>query len=238
MAYQGERWGFGGMNRKHGGGESRTSPLDSPDDDPTPPWAARAGMEFIVDRIYDGDPAPLKTMSVLEPCANRGYFAEAIRPWFKEVRTGDILDYGYPLTEGLWNFADNPPQKRYDWVITNPPFNRAIDFVRNALSVADKGAAIFIRFTWGAKHERGKLFRSHPVRYYAAYEDRVNTWHGKISRETKSPVESAWVVWTHPLSEGSAEPPLSRIVKGKRKQWERKGDYPDEQVPTPQWGLF
>ena len=115
----------------------RVEPSDSPDDFPTPPWATRGLLEHVLDT------RSLAGLSCLEPACGAGHMAKVLKEYFREVRAADAYHYGYGPVRDFLTF---PYQANaVDWVITNPPFRLAEEFVLRSLHVARKGVAILAR---------------------------------------------------------------------------------------------
>ena len=130
---------------------------------PTPPWVTRALVEsgeIPTGRTWD---------TWLEPCAGEGAIIRAVpevawsamelRPECQEqleevagvgnVAIGDFLAEGHPGEPA--------------WVVTNPPFRLAADFVRASLEVASQGVAMLLPLGWlGSCSSRLDLLRSPP----------------------------------------------------------------------------
>src|ERR1700748_1964644 len=117
--------------QSHAVSAQRVEPKDSPDDFPTPPWATRALIEHII-----GDKPALLKMSCLEPACGAGHMAKVLKEYFREVKSADAFHYGYaPVRDFLtYPYETNA----VDWVITNPPFRLAEEFVLRAMAVARK----------------------------------------------------------------------------------------------------
>lgn len=89
------------------------------------------------------------TLSVLEPAAGEGHIAEVLREYFARVHASDVFDYG--VGHGVASFIGDrvdvleAPACGIDWVITNPPFNLALDFALRRLELARQGVALLVR---------------------------------------------------------------------------------------------
>jgi hypothetical protein len=126
------------QNTSHAVMAQRTEPHDSPDDFPTPPWATRALIEHVLD-----DKGALRTMTCLEPACGAGHMAKVLKDYFSGVQCADAFEYGYGATRDYLTYPYET--NAFDWVVTNPPFRLAEDFILRSLRVARKGVAILAR---------------------------------------------------------------------------------------------
>jgi hypothetical protein len=120
------------QNTSHAVMAQRTEPKDSPDDFPTPPWATRALLEHVLE-----DTRAVAAMSCLEPACGAGHMAKVLKEYFGQVHCSDAYRYGYGHER---DFLIYPYEAHaVNWVITNPPFRLAEEFVLRALHVARYG---------------------------------------------------------------------------------------------------
>ena len=159
---------------------------------PTPPWATEALCEWIGD--WDND---LSKMSCLEPAAGGGHMVKVLEKYFGEVDASDLYDpagKGYPCRDFL-NRLEDFGNHRYDWVITNPPFVHAADFVERALDVGLKVAMLCrIAFLEGRqRHER--LYSKMPPKHVLVFVNRVAMVEGRYDPKASSETCYAWFVW-------------------------------------------
>ena len=155
------------QNTSHAVMAQRVEPKDSADDFPTPPWATRALVEHVLD-----DKDELRAMSCLEPACGAGHMAKVLKEYFGEVHAFDAYHYGYgPIRD----FLVYPYETNWvDWVITNPPFRHAKEFVLRALPIARRGVAILARTVFLESVGRYKaIFHDHPPSKFAPFVERV-----------------------------------------------------------------
>jgi hypothetical protein len=128
------------QNTSHAVMAQRNEPSHSLDDFPTPPWATRALIEHVIH-----DKPALARMSCLEPACNRGFMSRTLEETFEQVISQDIFPYGYGK---IGDFTKLPIEAHsVDWVITNPPFRLAEDFINRGLDVACHGVAMLTHTT-------------------------------------------------------------------------------------------
>lgn len=207
------------QNTSHAVMAQRAEAKDSPDDFPTPPWATRALLEHI---IADSDHL---SQSCLEPACGAGHMARPLQEYFGEVRYADAYEYGFgPVRDFLtYPYETNA----VDWVITNPPFRLAEEFVLRALNVARQGVAILARTVFLESSGRyNRIFLDHPPSKFAQFVERVPMVKGRLDIRATTATGYAWLVW----EKGSKGHPRLMWVPPCRKELERVSDYPSAKV--------
>lgn len=202
------------QNTSHAVMAQRHEPDTSLDDFPTPPWATRALIEHIIgtDRVNG--------LSCLEPAAGRGYMAKPLSEYFAKVDVADIHPYGYaPLKD----FLTYPYEAlSHDWVITNPPFCLAEQFVERAMTVARRGVAILARTVFLESIGRYEdIFKNTPPSIFAQFCERVPMVKGRLDRKASTATGYAWFVWI----KDNHDTPQLRWIPPCRKSLERDSDY-------------
>ncbi len=203
------------QNTSHAVMAQRTEPKDSADDFPTPPWATRGLIEHILD-----DKRALASQVCLEPACGAGHMAKVLKEYFGEVRASDAFSYGYAPTR---DFLTYPYETNaVDWVITNPPFRLAEEFVMRALDVARVGVAILARTVFLESSGRyNAIFRDTPPSKFAQFVERVPMVKGRLDEKASTATGYAWLVW----EKNANLPPRLMWVPPCRRALERKGDY-------------
>jgi hypothetical protein len=203
------------QNTSHAVMAQRIEPSDSPDDFPTPPWATRGLIEHVLDK------SALKGLTCLEPACGAGHMAKVLLEYFGEVRSADAYAYGYA---DVRDFLTYPYETNaVDWVITNPPFRLAEEFVLRALRVARHGVAILARtvFLESVGRYQG-IFQATPPTKFAQFVERVPMVRGRLDGKATTATGYAWLVW----EKSAVGLPRLMWVPPCRKKLERKGDYP------------
>lgn len=202
------------QNRSHAVMSQRFEARESLDDFPTPPWATRALMEQIISPLIVGTKS-----SCLEPACGRGFMSEALKEYFHEVDSRDVFEYGYGEID---DFLKSTTKKKYDWVITNPPFKNAEDFILKGLSIANKGVAVLVRTVFlesVGRYER--LFSKTPPSIVAQFVERVPMVQGRVDKQASTATGYAWIIWTKDFN-GT---PSMRWIAPCRKLLEQEIDY-------------
>lgn len=197
----------------------RVEPADSLDYFPTPPWATRAGCEHVLGPLHYND--DMASFSALDPACGEGHMALGLADYFGDVRAADIFPYGFGDVQDFLH-PDYVPEP-VDWIITNPPFNRGLDFVRKALRHARQGVAVLVRAGFLEGEDRyARLFFPFKPTLVAHYVERVPMHRGRWVIDGTTATAYCWLVWAR-----GAQPlppvwiPKSRKILSRPDDWLR-----------------
>lgn len=207
------------QNTSHAVMSQRVEAGDSPDDFPTPPWATRALLEHVIGT------SGLQDLTCLEPACGRGHMSKVLQDYFHEVRCSDAYDYGHAPVR---DFLSYPYETNaVDWVITNPPFRLAEEFVHRSLDVARLGVAMLVRTVFLESVGRyNRLFLNAPPTKFAQFVERVPMVKGRLDEKASTATGYAWLVWEHGIKDHSRViwiPPC-------RRKLEKPNDYNPRQL--------
>jgi len=204
------------QNTSHAVMSQRIEPNDSPDDFPTPPWATRALIEHII------GPDKVREFTCLEPACGAGHMARPLKEYFADVKCFDAHDYGYAPVR---DFLSYPYETNaVDWVITNPPFRLAEEFVQRSFDVARQGVAVLVRTVFLESVGRyNRLFLTDPPSIFAQFVERVPMIKGRLDQKATTATGYAWLIWEHGISTSK----LAWIPPCRRKL-ERANDYGED----------
>jgi hypothetical protein len=148
--------------------------------------------------------------------------ARVLERYFKEVRSSDAYYYGFGKVRDFLTYPFE--MNSTDWVITNPPFRLAEDFVVRALQVAREGVAILARTVFIESVGRYRnLFEREPPTKFAQFTERVPMVKGRLDKKATTATGYAWLVWE---KDRPPAPPQLIWIPPCRKQLERDADYP------------
>lgn len=201
------------QNTSHAVMAQRHEPADSRDDFPTPPWATRALVEHVIGT------EKVRGLSCLEPACGRGYMAKPLAEYFGRVDAADAYRYGFAPVRDFLTFPYEALS--HDWVITNPPFRLAEEFVDRAMTVARFGVAILARTVFLESVGRYEgIFRDRPPTVFAQFSERVPMVKGRLDEKASTATGYAWFVWekNNHASRLAWVPPCRRSL-------EKPGDY-------------
>lgn len=210
------------QNKTHAVMAQRFEAAESLDDFPSPPWATRALLEHVLFCRSSG--SKFANYTCVEPACGRGDMARTLCEYFNFVYAADIFAYNESTT--VEDFLEKKGYKfSVDWIITNPPFKNAADFVLHALSLANCGVAILERTVFIESVGRWqKLYQRQPPTKVGIFVERVPIVRGRLSRTATTATSYSWFVWektTMAKNQLVFIPPCRAAL-------ERDGDYPED----------
>lgn len=212
----------------------RAEPADSLDFFPTPPWATRGFAEYVMPRIWTGP--DVYDCDVADPACGEGHMAAALAEYFAGVEASDIFPYGFGRVADFLH--PDFRMREVGWVFTNPPFNQAAEFIRQAMNFATRGVAMLVRTQFQEGDGRyQQIFRRMRPQHIFQYVERVPMHRGRWVINGKSATAYCWVVWRkHPPHDQIGRTlydwiPKSRTACSRPDDWLRFGgcmDLPKE----------
>jgi hypothetical protein len=149
-----------------------------------------------------------------------------------EVFASDVHNYGWghSVHDFLMPFLPTGLD-RVDWIVTNPPFRLAEQFVHRGLEVATRGVAVIVRSAFAESIQRYEnLFRDRRPSLVGQFVERVPMVKGRVDEDASSATAYCWMVWDHMATDKTQMmwiPPC-------RSTFEKPADYSErEQVMTP-----
>lgn len=184
---------------------------------PSPPWATRALFEVLPTLVPGARYRPGE-MRGWDPACGQGHMAHVMREYFASVDASDVQDLGYGRVE---DFLDS--EREADWIVTNPPFNRALEFAERATRLARHGVALLARLQLIEGKTRFERVFSRQTWHCAAFVERVgfNPGFWDPARD-RGVTAHAWFVWVRGPSEHLSR--LTWIRPGCRERLTRDGD--------------
>ena len=136
----------------------------------------------------------------LEPSCGEGHISKVLEENFKEstIFSTDLINRGYG--DGDIDFLKFDEYRKYDCVITNPPFKLAKEFIEKGLKVSNKYVIMFAKIQLLEGIGRKQLFEKYPPKYIYVFTNRINPLrNGNPLDEKGKPWSStmcfAWFVW-------------------------------------------
>lgn len=162
---------------------------------PTPAWC--------VDRLVEAVDLPGGRW--LEPAAGRGAIVAAVNARRADVRWSVVEAFPQPedravygrLGVGVADIAHtdflatepDPAAEPFQVIITNPPFNQAMEFVTQAMTYRPRAIAMLLRLNFLGTEGRAAFMRTHAPDVY------VLPNRPSFSGKGTDSIEYAWFVW-------------------------------------------
>ena len=166
--------------------------------------AANAGRHAIAERgldLYETPPeatiALLKheplPQGIWEPCCGKGAIVRVLQDAGHEVMASDIRRYN--CNHGLYDFLRDD-ECDVPCIVTNPPYNKADEFVRHALQRAGK-VVMLLRWAFMESEKRTGILEGAGLVRILLFRKRLPMMHraGWTGRRTTSSIPFAWFVW-------------------------------------------
>ena len=134
-----------------------------------------------------------KGKSILEPCVGAGHIANVLTDRFGgQITALDIVDRGYQNTI-ITDFLKWETNKRFDTIITNPPYTLASEFIERCMELlAPQGQlAMFLKIQFLEGLKRKPLFDKYPPKYIYVFRKRMCTFSN--GQETNPDTGKSWV---------------------------------------------
>lgn len=147
----------------------------------------------ILDRVILGG-------SILEPACGEGHISVLLEKYYpnNEITSTDLVDRGYGL--GGIDFLKHDFNRKFDNIITNPPFKYAKEFIERALELSNGKVIMFAKIQLLESEKRRDMFEKFPPKYIYVFSKRVNPLrNGEAEDENGKAWSStmcfAWFVW-------------------------------------------
>lgn len=174
-----------------------------------------AGSSNLYDReqndFYATDPesvrklleiADIKGDHFFEPCVGQGHIANVLKEFYPEAQVlgSDIVDRGYPETR-ISDYIASESDIETDWIITNPPYSQAREFIEKALTQTRKGVAMFLKIQFLEGQKRKAFLEQSPLKYVYVFSGRQDPFRNGLEKNPHTGKKwggtmcFAWFVW-------------------------------------------
>ena len=147
----------------------------------------------------------IESSSFLEPCVGQGHIIETIKEYFPNAKfiASDLVDRGYKDTIISDFIKEDFINEKVDWIITNPPYSVAKEFIDKSLSLTNKGVIMFLKIQFLEGQARKEWFKKTPLKYVYVFSKRQDPWRDgnslnpKTGKKWGSTMCFAWFIWEH-----------------------------------------
>lgn len=132
-------------------------------------------------------------------CLWGGHISMTLDKHGYNVESTDIVDRGYEKFSGVKDFLSCKDTEIDKDIITNPPYNKAKEFVEKSLDVVSNGhkVAMFLKLTFLESKGRKELFEKYPPEKVYVFRERAKCAMNGDEKEfnKSSAVCYAWFIW-------------------------------------------
>lgn len=143
--------------------------------------------------------------SILEPAAGQGHISKVLKEYYpySEIVSTDLVErdckFGIDVESNI-DFLTYNFNRKFDNVITNPPFKIAKEFIERALELSNDKVVMFAKIQLLEGQDRRKMWEDTPLKKVYVFSKRVNPMrNGSEVDEKGKPWSStmcfAWFVW-------------------------------------------
>ena len=150
----------------------------------TPTEVTVALLDFLEDKMLIDLPA-----TIWEPAAGNLAMVDVMFDRGYRVIATDL----YPQVGGMFPTDFLEANAECDWIITNPPFSKATEFIIHALGLGKPCAFLLKSQFWHAR-SRLDLFRENPPSYVLPLTWRPDFLYG--AKSGSPTMECLWTVWS------------------------------------------
>lgn len=134
------------------------------------------------------------TNPILEPSCGEGHISKQLIKHGYDVVSRDLVDRGYGEVA---DYLTNNEKWEGD-IITNPPYSKALEFVKHSLDIISSGhkVAMFLKLTFLEGKKRAEFFKNCPPRTVYISSSRLKcAMNGDFNSIGSSATAYAWFVW-------------------------------------------
>ena len=166
---------------------------------PTPPWCIEALAEHV----------DLAGLEIWEPAAGSGQMAEALMAAGATVYATDIHRYGCKLDEVTDFTNGRRPRRRFDGIITNPPYGpraklaeKFVEIGLRHIAGGDGFLALLLPLDFDAAKTRTRFFAGCPHFAGRIILNRRIVWFANPDKREAPKENHGWFIWSRSAIRG------------------------------------
>jgi hypothetical protein len=186
--------------------------LEGPDYYPTPEWGTRA----LLDQVrFEGQ--------ILEPACGEGYMSRVLEAAGYDVVSSDLHPWGFGDVRDFFSIREH-----FDNMVTNPPYNRAEEFLRHALTIIDRKICLLMRLSWLESEARyHRVYKLRPPTSVYVFTSRLSMYRAGYVGENSGATCYAWYCWDQAAKDTKTTLDWLPPVKGKKEIVRPTGSIPE-----------
>lgn len=124
---------------------------------------------------------------ILEPCCGQGAISKVLTEKGYDVESSDLADRGFGSVKDFFDITCTNRD-----IITNPPYNLALEFVQHALDIANASTkiAMLLRIQFLESKKRRALFDTNQLKNVYVFSERIS-----CDEKNTNAICFCWYVW-------------------------------------------
>jgi hypothetical protein len=138
--------------------------------------------------------------SIYECSCGTGNISEVIKEYYpnNELFSSDLIDRGYGY--GNIDFLNYEYKRKFDTIITNPPFSLINDFIKRGLELTNRYLIYFAKIQILEGEDRVGFLKNTPLKYIYVNKKRQATWKNNEpldpnGKKWATTMMMCWFVW-------------------------------------------
>jgi hypothetical protein len=153
---------------------------EGPDFYPTPEWGTAALLKY---ETFNGN--------ILEPCCGDGAMSRVLWHTNCTIFSSDIYDRGYGSVHDIFDI-----EMMFDNVVTNPPYNIALEIIQKSLSIVRQKACFLVRTAFLESASRFEaLYSKNPPNRVYIFSERLSMYPKGYDVQGGGTTSYSWLVW-------------------------------------------
>jgi predicted RNA methylase len=139
--------------------------------------------------------------SILEPACGDGHISEVLKEYYpnQEIVSTDLVYRNYG--KGNVDFITHDYGRKFDNIITNPPFSLAKEFVEKGLEISNDKVIMLLKIQFLESSKRKEFLMNSPLKYIYVFSERQSTLKDGLelnplnNKPWSTTLLLAWFVW-------------------------------------------
>lgn len=150
--------------------------------------------------------------SIYEPCAGGGHIIKILEEYYPNnpIFASDLVDRTYrkvcnlDIKSGV-DFLNTDYDRKFDNVVTNPPYKLAKECVEKALDIVNDKVIMFLKIQFLESESRKEFLQNSPLKYVYVFSKRQSPMldglelNPNTGKKWQSAMMFAWFVWVNKL---------------------------------------
>lgn len=140
--------------------------------------------------------------SILEPSCGVGHISKVLKEYYpnSEIISTDLIDRGYG--KGDIEFLSYDFGRKFDNIITNPPFDIINKYIPRALELTTSKVVLLCKIQLLEGMKRKKMLQNTPLKYVYVFSKRQNILRGvkdtdEQGKKWNGTMCFCWYIWEH-----------------------------------------